>query len=557
MKRLLPLLLLIMALSSCIKDELILDNQIQVEGLDPSFALPLGIVTLNLGDIEQSQDINNLVINEEDQIFALSFGQDLFDYSYGEILDIPAQAVAESFESDAAMSAGINLLSTGSSIDYPMTTALEFAYSNGEQIDLINIQTGSLNINFNSEFKQNIDVHMEFPTINLNGNPLILDQTVYYTGSIPIISLSNIALDGYDITFDTDGVSVPIDINIRITKTNELVAVGDALNFSFGIDIDRIESVYGYFGQYTNVAAEGNQAVSLFPNLGEGSIVFGDPQINLTITNSAGIDVAINLDNVEFETSNGTNSLTGSDLTSFPTILGADTPGEETITEHTIDNSGVSPDLGTVLDLSNTNIVYTASVTTNPDGYAENFILESSKISCHAQVILPLFLGVDDFTFVDTIAVDLANILNVDENEPNSIDVDDVDKVTMRLLVENGFPLDIGAKIYFANEQNNILDSLWITDDYQYIFESAQVDFSQPDTNSDYGRVISSTSSFTDFILTRQKLQTLVDAGSSKLIIKSIGSTADAGSGELVKFYPDYEIKIKVSAKVDLSIDLN
>jgi len=557
MKHLALLLFFGTLFSSCIKEEITLDNTLQIEGLDPSFAIPLGSISLNLGNIEQSQDINNFIYSEDDGIYALAFEKDLFNYSYGEILEIPSQNFSESFNADGVTASALNLLATGSSMDFPFTETITFGYSNGEEIDVVNISTGFLNLNLESSFKQDLTLEINFPTILDNGSQLAITRNLTYSGSTPIVISENIPLDGYAIHFNDDGVTIPLEINITITKTNEVVSIGDALDYNFNLQVDQIESVFGYFGQYTNVAASGSQTLNLFPTLSEGTLSFGDPRINLIITNSTGIDVDLDFTSVELQNPQGNSLLSGNDLTNFPTIARAINPGEENTTYHTINNTGISPNLNQVLDLSSTGINYEASVTTNPLGIDNNFLLDSSKISCHAQVVLPLFLGASNFTFVDTMDVDLASLLNVDSTETNTIDVEDIEKMTLRILIDNGFPLDIGVKVYFANEINQILDSLWIQNDYQYVFTSANVNFSVPQSDPEYGKVTSATSNFTDFSLSSEKLNDLVDAGSKKLIIKTIGNTTEASNGEMVKFYPEYDLKVKVSAKIDLNIELN
>lgn len=548
---------LIAILFSCMKEEIVLNDQIQVTGMDPSFALPIGNVSLNLGNIEASQDMDDLVYSEDDQILALVFSEELFNYQLDEFIEIADQEIDGDFEADAATAGALNLLPTGQSMDFPIETEMVYDYDQGEVLDSIIIGEANLVLDFESSFEQDIIVHLSLPTIKLNGVPFQTDINLEYNGSIPIVLMENISLDNYVIDFGIDGTTVPVDLTITITKTNETVSVGDLLDYSIDLSIPEVTAVYGYFGQHTNILAVDTQNINYFNTLNGGTISFADPRIDLIITNSAGLDVEIDFNSVIIPDGGVGTIMTGSDLTSIPIIMGANNPGDSTITYHTIDNSGTSPTLTEMLDIGTSKLVYTADATTNPNGVDENWIIHDSHVSCTAQIVLPMYLQANNFEFIDTIDVDLANILNVDNSDPNSIDVNDVEKVTLRILVDNGLPLDVGAKLYFADTLNNVLDSLWITDSYQYIFSSGTTNFSVPESDPNYGRVTSSTSTFTDFILTSEKLNELIDQGSKRLIIKTIGNTASADAGEYVKFYPEYNVNVKVSAKIDLNISFN
>ncbi|NNK80828.1 MAG: hypothetical protein HKO93_04960 [Flavobacteriales bacterium] len=89
------------------------------------------------------------------------------------------------------------------------------------------------------------------------------------------------------------------------------------------------------------------------------------------------------------------------------------------------------------------------------------------------------------------------------------------------------------------------------------IISAGIVDQSLPESHPDYGRVIASTRAVTDVVMSRSRLEELIDGEVKYLVIKLVGNTDEANNGELVKFFPEDRFKIKLSAKLETEIDIS
>ncbi len=551
------LLSFLLLLWGCKKEKIVIDNQVHIEGMNPSFALPLADISMNLGNIAASDESDNFFYSDEDEVFALSFKKDLFTYGIDDILTFPSQVNTVTFNTDEVITSSLNLLSTGNQISYPINTSSDFGFSNGEALDEINVSQGQINLNLQTDLKQDVQIEITFPTVTSDNNPLVYTQSLSYNGSIPVTANDIVSLANYSIGFNDDGNSIPIEVVITIVKTNELVNVGESIVLENSFQIDQISSVFGYFGQQNNLLDISNQPFNPFPNLVSNSIYFANPRINFIFSNSTGVDLALNVNNIQVMSNSNVINIGGSDVSNFPTITGASTPGEVVFTTHSITNAGSSPSVSDLLALESANIQYTTTATVNPTGIADNFLLDSSKIKCTTELLIPLYLRAENFIFSDSIDLDLTKIFGNQEADSSTFNIDNVKQITLRMTIENGFPLDISANVYFANEDYVILDSLWDENSYEQIFESGLVDFSLPEIDTNYGRVTTPTTTVTDIVINQERLKELIDNGSKKLIIRTVGNTLGSSNGELVKFFPEYSINAKIKAKVDFNFDAN
>ncbi|NNE55815.1 MAG: hypothetical protein HKN32_07340, partial [Flavobacteriales bacterium] len=87
-------------------------------------------------------------------------------------------------------------------------------------------------------------------------------------------------------------------------------------------------------------------------------------------------------------------------------------------------------------------------------------------------------------------------------------------------------------------------------------FAPGEIDFTLPESDPNFGKVLSPTRKITDITLTGKQVSDLVDLGAKKIIYRSRGNTSSAPE-EVVKFFPEYTLDIKLSAKVDTNINLN
>jgi len=553
-KVLLPLFAISLTMMNCIKKEILLDK-ITTPTMDPSFALPLGNVSLNLGNLEQNLDANNFVYNHGTNLFEIVFNDRIFELSANDMINIPSQTYNNTFTLSGANQASLLGLPIGSPITFTQSFTNTFTIGNGALLDSIIIQSGQLIVDLSSEFMHNSTVEINIPSLTLNGTPLQQSYPLNYTGSSPVTSNAIIDISGYTLDLTNNGTttnSFNMNIPLQIINSGNGLLGNEKLTSNLQLDISSFYAIWGYLGQQTNILNQDTSQITLFDDLAGGQIHFEDPQIRLSIGNTAGLDVQAQFSAVFAPNNSTTVNLGGSGLTTIPTITGATSPGDTAITTHTIDNNNTAPSLTNLLDEGPGEIVYSSTATTNPNGVSNNFVLGDAIVWCDAEVILPLFGWARNFTLIDTTDFNVANIFGIDSS--SNLTVEDVDKAQVRIIVDNGLPIDAGVQIYFADTNHVIIDSLF--SGIENIFEKGQVNFTLPLTDPNHGKVTQSTKKITDIELTQVLIKKLVNNNVKRLIYKARGLTNDANSGQNVKIYPEYTVDIKASAKVDFKIDL-
>jgi hypothetical protein len=557
MNRLWILLACGLILASCVKDEWKLNDQTRIDGLDPSFAFPLLDTRLNLGNLEQEFDSENFIYNAEDETFALVYAADLFRFGVEDLQNIQEQQ----FDVDYALSAGeataLTALPAGNTASFSQSSELSFAVDNGEELDSIRFAGGALSLELSSTIPHDVNVGIQIPGLTLNGVPFVGLMVLDYTGLVPFFTTESFDLTGYVLDLTQNGTTnntMDFDLEFIVTSSGMPTAPASSLELNINLDVSQFRALHGYLGQLSAATSVDTQFVNLFRDLNGGVLYFQDPKIELTISNTTGIPVNVFLDGVYAPENSEDQQLSGPDLTNFPQISPAAFPGDIAVTEHVISNAGTDPPLSSLLDEGPFELIYFSELSINLDGPTQNFLLDTSYIACHVDMILPFFGYADNFALSDTLDLDLeAELLNAQDG---NLGWEDVKKVTLRLIADNGLPIQIAGQVYFADTNNVIIDSLF-QNQYEAIFEAGYVDFSLPDTDPNYGKVIAFTRKITDVVLTSAQLKALSDAGSKKVILRSRANTNEASNGEVVRFYPEYELKMKLSAKIDTDININ
>ena len=545
-------------LSSCVKEEWVIDDNVIVPEFDPSFAFPIAQTSLNLGNLEQSLDQQSFIYSEADELFALVYSTEILQIDASDFLNLDAQQFEYAFAINSSQSDEINALSEGTSIIYPSEQDIVIDFGGGAEIDSVNLSEATLNFDIQSDINQDLIIDLTFPTLTQSGVAFQTTIELEYDNTLPIELESSIDLNGYNLDLTDGGTTnnlLPVFAVFHFTKTDQTTNPGDDIEMTIDIQANEFESVYGYIGQHNIDFVSDTQSIDAFEHLYGGTIGFADPLINLTIANTCGITGDFELNHIEAIESGASTQIMGTDLSDFPIIERADFPGDVGVTEHSIDNSGTSPTLSSLLEGSPDQIIYDGNIVSNPMGYDYNFVEEDNQITVNAEIVLPLYLYADNFTYVDTFGVDIHDFImsNIGDDEMSE---DDIEKVTLRMIAENGLPIDVSAQLIFADSSYNEIDSLFLTYEHQSILNSGLINYSVPITDEDYGKVYQSTRTTTDFILTSEDIKALRDLESKNIILRAQAMTSGAGDGNYVKFFPEYSLGIKMSAKIDLDIDL-
>lgn len=555
MKKLLLLGLVALAFYGCTKDTWVFDDQTAVPGLDPSFAIPLVNTFLNIGDLEESLDSDNFIYNEDSEAFALVYRANVLDFSARELSGLGT----ESFDASYALTAGDATVLNGtpdeSSVSLFESFSQSLAVSNGEEIETITFSEDTMFVTLNSEIHFDQDIVITIPEMTLNGSSFSETINAPYPGFDPFEVTAEFIITGYTLDL-TQGqtTSNTFDVNLELSFTSNggSVSAGDEIEMDIQIDLSKFKSVFGYFGQPATIENSGTQNVNLFKDLAGGALHFVEPRMELFFDNSSGISADVTFTSVYAPENSIEQELVGPDLSNIPQIARAANPGETETTAHTVDNDGVTPQLNTLLDEGPFTLIYSSEVDINSNGFDNNFLLDSSRILCRSEIILPFYGYADNFTMTDTLALDLVEEFASDEGDV--LTIEDIERATIRMISDNGLPIEVGTQVYFVDSVYTVLDSLFLPGPFENLLDPGFIDFSLPEGDVNHGRVLASTRKITDISLTGQQLKHLAENHSTQVIIKAFGNTNNA-TDEVVKFFPEYNLGIKLSAKIDTNIN--
>ncbi len=273
--------------------------------------------------------------------------------------------------------------------------------------------------------------------------------------------------------------------------------------------------------------------VGLDKFLNNGEFFLANPQITITIINYWDVPTQILLTDFYYYKSDNSPAL--------PVIVDNGTiavnrplsPGSSAITEIKLDstNSNMADVISAMPNHLSFGAIY-ETITTPPVSYDINpATIDSVKL----KIEVPLDLRITNLVLADTSAADLTSGLGKDTSAVTSIGIN--------LIVQNGFPFSLAAKIYFADENYAILDSVVNIDNKEIII---------PTGITVAGKVTQSTESINSIQIENGKMANLLKA--KYIITKITFNTSNAGTGETVKLYSDYKIGLKIGARIKLKL---
>lgn len=440
-------LLLLLSLSACQIADL---EDIERADYQAEYAIPLINTSFSMHDVLENFEENSVLTVLPDGTLRLQYS--------GNLLTETADDVLQSIV-DALTTAGLILITS-------TETTLPFATPDGLEIDRMDLKSGTLNFAFVNCAEEEITASITFPSVTLNGSPLVITRTVEAydgEGACPILSTIQ-----DEIPYDLTGYQIaPVDGLIKaIYHAEDASGVEYAPAFGTNISISDFAFSYleGYLGQIDHSGPPDVIDIDFFDNWIRGDVFFEEPVINFHIENSFGIPtrsvirsfniITVNNDTLPFLSDHITN---GVDFP-YPEL---DEVGAIKIKDFIFDKD--NSNITTVLGSSPVAIEYDIDAATNPDGNTElrGFVTDSSFYKVRIDVDLPLYGWAINFSTRDTFDLDFSSL-------------DRADYAEFKIISENSMPVAIGLQGYFYDENGAILDSLF--QNSMRVIEGADVD---------------------------------------------------------------------------------
>jgi hypothetical protein len=338
---------------------------------------------------------------------------------------------------------------------------INYVFGNDLTITRLRAASGELRLDAFSTIQDTIAFTYTLPTAIQNGQPVVVrDRLVPDLATNTAEAHILFALDGYyiDLTLNGDSVNLfPYHLlgQLLYSGRKNTMDLDDSIDVTYGL-YDIIPSyIEGYLGTATFSFAD-TLDLGFFNGVLGGYLNLSNPKVDLTIVNSIGVDgelVVNRMDAVNSRT--GTTVAMNADFTNHPTeVRGPKLPnvGQEIVSRINLNrnNSNISEFISNLPD----RIEFDMDVFVNKYGnpaLKDNFATDQSRLAAFLDIEVPLEGVAEALILQDTVALDLSEATLPDG----------IKEGTLKLVIDNYFPMLAKVQIYFENTPGMVIDSLF------------------------------------------------------------------------------------------------
>lgn len=527
MKKLISLLVFIVALISCRKEPL----QWDVDALAPLMNTKLKL---------QQAIPDSLVAVNDSGLLYFQYSDNLFSLDLDSVLAIPDTSISDEF-----------YLPIGSISLPPGTTFLSDTVNNkydiaGAKLTLLKIESGKILLTIRHSLEGPTVMEYSIPSATKNGVPFYVKQNVpAASGGNPVQQTYTYDMSGYDFSLtgeNNDNYNI-ISTAYRVYADSNGgtldISAGDKFNIANTLQGITPSYARGYFGKETVSENGSDTATDFFNQIGGGSIQLEELDVTLNITNEVGIDASVLVNNLTgTNTQNGTSVSLNAPITQQPFDINRAT--ENSNTTPPIDPSFIT----LPLNAQNSNITefvsnlpnvlsYELNMTLNPLEDISNtndFVYKNTGLNVAIDAVAPMHFSSSNLIIIDT-----------SEFEMESDGRTEIERIQGGYLLVNStnwYPIDFNTQFYLLNENQNIIDSIMPTN---AIIPGARV--------ANGVEVLTAQTSQLKIPVTPSQIQNLYQ---TKSVISRVGFTTTGN--ENVKLFDRYFLEIRLAADLNYMI---
>lgn len=392
----------------------------------------------------------------------------------------------------------------------------------GVTLDYAILKSGTLKTGvYNPAQTELVNVHLWIDEFTLDGVPYQKDFQVF-PGGIYVGADEDIT--GYKLA--------PTDDSVTVRYTAVLPNGEHTVLNGLGILAKTMVASYaeGILGTQLFEFPADTIEIDFFDTWTVGQVNFSDPRITIYVDNSFGIPVGATVQRCNIITQDGDIL----PLESAYVDNGFDFPYPS------LDEVGQTKSLVFYFDKDNSNIEDIISQTPKALDYdldgvsypgtsqeVVGFLTDSSEINVRVEVEIPLEGSISGFAVTDTLDFDPDLVFG---------SVEGLKAAELKLVTENGMPLDVKVQVYLANAEGLVLDSLFESD--QLLLASAPID--------DNGIPTGRSEQITFATLDQAGVDNL--RNTHKILIRTAFSSTFAGLVP-VRIYADQGVSLKIGMR--------
>ncbi len=403
----------------------------------------------------------------------IAFSRDLINFTMDSLVKLPDTTVNLGYiiPFNTSLSPGVQIFSNASSTDKEIT----FDVSNGVELNKAIVKKGFLKIDYNNTYAQPLQFNYIINSATLWGSQLTVNQIVPGGSSLTKIY----PLDGYNINLTGISGNKVNTLVQTYTISTDPSGAPDVLQSGQGLSIDLSfidiipEYIQGYFGQQDLSFGPDSSSFDFLNTFSTSNLALTQSAINFRIINEFGIEMSSSINNLKsiktspanVVTLNSGNMLQSINIGRANKTNNPSNPVFPWFKQININstNSNLNPFLENLPNY----LGYSVKAKLNPLGNisaGNDFAYYGRGLKVIADVDIPLALSADYFSLVNFSKVDLTQLK----------ELEDVNSCEIRVSARNNYPFTARIQGYMLNEQNQIIDSLFIPG--QNMVESAITD---------------------------------------------------------------------------------
>lgn len=350
---------------------------------------------------------------------------------------------------------------------FPSRTLIDFNKdfnfsANGAEIQYLRLDKGLISLEATSTLPENLKLVLELPGAKKAGivysNNFAIAKSI---GGNPVVSKVNFDLSGHIIDLrgglanGSNTIKAHVLASVDSTGIASTITNTDSLQLKFTLNSIEPEWVQGYFGMQSTKLGPSNINTKVFEKIVSGTFQLDKLELSLNVENGIGVNSQIDIKKLAAVSPTQTLDLAGSSL-SGPLIIGRalDNPYRQVGSFFRIDET--NSNIMKLVENKPTQLQYEVDLKINAQGNVHNyrdFFYKDSRIKLRLGVEMPFAFYADQLTIVDTVAISIGS-LNKDGK---------LNSITLKLLAENGFPLEATANVVLLDASKNKLDELFLT----------------------------------------------------------------------------------------------
>ncbi|UXX78946.1 hypothetical protein N7E81_16450 [Reichenbachiella carrageenanivorans] len=515
--------------ASCHYEDL---DKIKAPTISPHIALNLGYSEYTMGELINDLDDESLeLVTGEDQLLYMYFKDSTYYNQHDDLIEIGTVSNTELFEPNIAFP----VTPAAYTIDINETFNFTFASINGEEIDSVVYNGGTLDFDMVSTFKGDIDYTwvIEGTKDVATNQDLTSTQQLFYTGAEVIDDYSRPLL-GLKSKFRKNGSNeneFTVTVTGTITFDGEEILPTDKMVFDLSYTNSEFSKIYGNFGSDPVVLHSHSIEMAAFDQLSGDGLKLKDPQVLLITENSYGMDMELVFDEVKAVASDNSEiqleDKTPPGIDGF--VSSPEKEGEVEIDTVILDSKNSNID--ELLNSAPERMEFSVSGIPNPSKSTRlsNFLLEESEVKVVSVIAIPMQFQMDGFSVDFDFALD-------------GLDVEDAEQIVFNLVATNEIPFAGNIDLKFLDSDGQVLFSLGNA----ALIESPELDAE--------GKTKEPKLSASTIDLTREGIDALLNT--DKILAVANISTFEHEEGRFVDLYSDYILKIDLSLAGEVTIAL-